>query len=170
MSAAWKSWPAPADGIGMHAWQNDRCAVCSRSNGTRRLVLDHCHLTGLVRGYLCSSCNSQEGWGSDAAWGDWRSGDNPANAHGWYEIYRNHLGATPISPYGALNYYSHHERAAWFELLPTALAEGRTTWPEDAPWIDTALARKAEAEEQVRTAVDSIFGGRFSSPKSGGAA
>ncbi|MFI2736620.1 endonuclease domain-containing protein [Streptomyces sp. NPDC018711] len=40
-------------------WQDGRCAVCGQ-NG-RRLVLDHDHETGLVRGWLCSSCNTREG-------------------------------------------------------------------------------------------------------------
>lgn len=169
MSGVWKSWPAPAVGADMFDWQNDRCAVCGKSNVTRRLVLDHCHLTGLVRGYLCSSCNSQEGWGGDAEWGAWRTGDNPANAHGWYEIYRNHMGATPISPQGALHYYSHHERIAWFELAPKALADGRISWPEDAPWIDTAVARREAAHNQVRSALGAIFDGLFPAPRDGAA-
>ncbi|KKK56841.1 hypothetical protein LCGC14_3060480 [marine sediment metagenome] len=32
------------------------CAICQRSG--RRLVLDHCHHTGVVRGVICGTCNS----------------------------------------------------------------------------------------------------------------
>lgn len=41
-------------------WQAERCAIC----GGRRshLVEDHDHTTGLVRGWLCQSCNASEGF------------------------------------------------------------------------------------------------------------
>ncbi|MFI5627592.1 endonuclease domain-containing protein [Nocardioides sp. NPDC051685] len=40
--------------------QRGQCAICDRP---RRLVLDHDHVTGLVRGALCSACNAAEGGG-----------------------------------------------------------------------------------------------------------
>lgn len=154
---AWKSWPLPADPeIDMFEWQDDRCARCSRSNVTRRLVLDHCHMTGLVRGYLCSSCNSAEGWGGDEIWGGWRTGDNPANALGQYEIYRNHMGATPVSSQGEIHWYSHEERIAWFTLAPERLAEGMP-WPEDVPSLATSAARRDAAYLHLQTAMDGWF-------------
>lgn len=36
--------------------QEGRCAICKRYHG-RRLVPDHNHQTGLVRGLLCNDCN-----------------------------------------------------------------------------------------------------------------
>ncbi|UPZ27599.1 endonuclease VII domain-containing protein [Streptomyces sp. LRE541] len=39
-------------------WQDGRCAICGK---TRDLVCDHDHATGLVRGWLCHSCNITEG-------------------------------------------------------------------------------------------------------------
>lgn len=39
-------------------WQDGRCAICGR---IRDLVCDHDHATGLVRGWLCTSCNTTEG-------------------------------------------------------------------------------------------------------------
>jgi hypothetical protein len=42
----------------LHTWQNSMCAMCGRDGD--RLVLDHCHETGLARGFLCSACNIKE--------------------------------------------------------------------------------------------------------------
>jgi hypothetical protein len=40
--------------------QNDRCLVCGahRDSLKRDLAVDHCHITGKVRGLLCSRCNT----------------------------------------------------------------------------------------------------------------
>lgn len=45
--------------------QGGGCAICG---GTRLLGVDHCHITGAVRGILCRKCNSGIGQlGDDAA-------------------------------------------------------------------------------------------------------
>ncbi len=41
----------------------EHCEMCGRA---RRLVLDHCHDTGLLRGWLCQSCNVMEGRSGDS--------------------------------------------------------------------------------------------------------
>lgn len=46
----------------LRRWQAGACAMCSASRG--RLLVDHCHRTGLVRGLLCTSCNTAEGMNS----------------------------------------------------------------------------------------------------------
>jgi hypothetical protein len=52
-------------------WQNGRCAICGHRY---ELVEDHDHDTGLVRGYLCRGCNTQEGVhrGDDNLFGRYR--------------------------------------------------------------------------------------------------
>src|SRR5574343_407239 len=35
--------------------QSERCAIC---HSDARLVVDHCHKTGVVRGLLCRACNA----------------------------------------------------------------------------------------------------------------
>lgn len=44
--------------------QGGKCAICRRK---RKLVVDHCHKTGAVRGLLCSACNLGLGNLSDNA-------------------------------------------------------------------------------------------------------
>jgi hypothetical protein len=38
--------------------QSGRCAICSKDfQSSKHTHLDHCHLTGKIRGILCSNCN-----------------------------------------------------------------------------------------------------------------
>jgi hypothetical protein len=77
--ACW-SWPIPPtpsipftrpDDIALFVfdcleeWQGERCAICGRDRGEP--VTDHCHRTGIVRGFLCRSCNLMEGHAEGAA-------------------------------------------------------------------------------------------------------
>lgn len=40
------------------AFQGGVCYICRRANGaTKKLAVDHDHVTGEVRGLLCSNCN-----------------------------------------------------------------------------------------------------------------
>lgn len=46
--------------------QEGLCAICRRQIGfTRETHVDHCHLTGKVRGLLCSGCNRALGGAED---------------------------------------------------------------------------------------------------------
>jgi hypothetical protein len=54
----------------LRRWQAGVCAVCSAS--PRRLLVDHCHRTGLVRGLLCTSCNTAEGAGNSPVFAAYR--------------------------------------------------------------------------------------------------
>ena len=69
----------------MAVWQRERCAVCGRkSYGS--LDTDHDHETGLVRGYLCRSCNTVEGFGGGLIFAKYRE-RCPAVICGYVEYY-----------------------------------------------------------------------------------
>jgi len=67
-------------------WQKDRCGIC----GYRwdRQVIDHDHETGLIRGYLCRSCNTLEGNRGyvDNEFTRYRE-RNPASICGYHDYY-----------------------------------------------------------------------------------
>ena len=68
-----KYWPGTTRSEAMSLYdelrekQGYRCAICQRhENGMdRQLAVDHCHLTGHVRGLLCASCNQGLGYLGD---------------------------------------------------------------------------------------------------------
>ena len=41
--------------------QNNRCKLCGKPPKNRALAIDHCHITGRIRGLLCVSCNTSLG-------------------------------------------------------------------------------------------------------------
>jgi hypothetical protein len=47
--------------------QKGLCKICGKTNGGKRLFVDHCHQTGDVRGLLCGKCNSAIGFFKDDA-------------------------------------------------------------------------------------------------------
>ena len=46
--------------------QNGCCAICGKPHEPKgrfkHMGVDHCHLTGRIRGLLCFKCNHQLGW------------------------------------------------------------------------------------------------------------
>jgi hypothetical protein len=44
--------------------QNDKCKICHRDD--RELFVDHCHASGIVRGLLCTQCNTAAGLIADS--------------------------------------------------------------------------------------------------------
>lgn len=132
---AWKTWPLPEGDVSLRDWQNGRCAWCG--DDRVRLVEDHCHDTGFIRGLLCNGCNIQEGTSAGPAWNGWREGDTPARAIGHVEVYERGWYGTTLSPYSPLNYYSPIERREWWDLC---VANGDL--PTCVPWSDSAKLRK----------------------------
>lgn len=46
--------------------QDGRCAICRDPPGKKRLAVDHCHVSNVVRGLLCGQCNLMLGNGRDS--------------------------------------------------------------------------------------------------------
>ncbi len=53
----------------MFTKQNGCCAICTihQSELKKALAVDHCHLTGEIRGLLCKGCNRGIGYFNDSA-------------------------------------------------------------------------------------------------------
>jgi hypothetical protein len=87
------------------AWHEGRCAICSDLAG-EDLVEDHDHDTGLVRGFLCRSCNTLEGFSKSETTGSiakYRR-RTPSQILGLRRSYRHPLTgqlARPVQPRGA---------------------------------------------------------------------
>lgn len=57
-----------ADRLRIRQSQGGKCAVCKNElQGGQREHIDHCHDTGIVRGILCSECNTGIGKLGDSA-------------------------------------------------------------------------------------------------------
>jgi hypothetical protein len=57
----WLDEPDEMVRIRFSQFHDGRCAICGNTWQIGRLVDDHCHRTGQIRGYLCRSCNTREG-------------------------------------------------------------------------------------------------------------
>lgn len=53
----------------MYLEQEGKCEICGKleEDNNRALAIDHCHITGMVRGLLCGKCNTGIGMLNDNA-------------------------------------------------------------------------------------------------------
>jgi hypothetical protein len=120
--ACWR-WPAPltctfADEDTAEeflAKWNRECAICGR---TGVLVKDHDHRTGMVRGFLCRSCNIKEGFSSAEVFRRYRE-RNPASIFGVSIRYYS-----PITGYAEPDTYEPNLDRAPGYALAAYLADG----------------------------------------------
>ena len=57
MNRVYKYGLSSADYLEMLEQQADLCAICGKADPAKALAIDHCHVTGVVRGLLCHNCN-----------------------------------------------------------------------------------------------------------------
>lgn len=81
----------------LRAWQRGRCAMCQVTDFfDNRLVEDHDHESGLVRGLLCRSCNTSEPHNYSVAFVAWRAGFTPMKMLGLTETYISSFTGLPV--------------------------------------------------------------------------
>lgn len=84
-------------------WQAGRCAICAYP-ADESLRLDHDHGSGMVRGLLCGSCNTQEAFwpNPDSIFGRYRS-KPPAAILGAHEVYYSDWGGDAVPAGGGVD-------------------------------------------------------------------
>lgn len=94
------------------------CALCSAR--PERLLVDHCHRSGLIRGLLCTSCNTAEGLRDAPSFVAYRSRP-PAVLLGMEEQYGSAWDGFALTPTGQIERNAAHVDAAeamFADILP----------------------------------------------------
>ena len=114
--------PSPAPPRDSAGWI-DIAGVCSMcadgwtgSKGGGSMVVDHCHVTGFMRGWLCSSCNALEASGVGQRWAEWRTSAPWLKDRARYSAYVDYsevlsppeLAELPIAELLSLHYARRH--------------------------------------------------------------
>lgn len=97
----------------LKSWQRGRCAMCGFKETD--LVEDHCHVTGLVRGWLCRSCNVQEGVSDAPRFVRWRAGWNPCSLLGIEQEYHSTVTGRLVLNWQGLRLRMTDEQRAVFD-------------------------------------------------------
>ncbi|MPV50074.1 hypothetical protein GCG21_08655 [Pseudactinotalea sp. HY160] len=123
----WRYWEPPAHGETFWNWSGNRCAMCGDCYAT---VTDHCHMTGLIRGRLCTSCNIREARSDHGRWQAWRDGENPAFRHGFAVVYYSPFSGTVLSPHSKLLLLTPEKRQEWWDEQAHRASMGQP-WPTE---------------------------------------
>lgn len=102
----------------LRRWQAGMCALCSAR--PERLLVDHCHRSGLIRGLLCTSCNTAEGLRDAPSFVAYRSRP-PAVLLGMEEQYGSAWDGFALTPTGQIERNAAHVDAAeamFADILP----------------------------------------------------
>lgn len=124
------SWPEPLRPVAnstavLRAWHEGRCAICGRDVPDTmydRLVEDHDHFDGRVRGYLCERDNLMEG-----------KSDHPV-----FVAYRERFPAEIVGVLATYKRKYHPDITASWDALGLAWAE--TSRKDPATWSPLAVA------------------------------
>jgi hypothetical protein len=142
----------------LHTWQDKRCAMCGRDG--EKTVLDHCHETGLARGFLCSSCNTKElTQGNNIEWKIYKSFP-PAKLLG-LSFYYNDFGQ---APYPIEHPFSKDEISAgieaWDDAFCYKIIKDFCSYDINLEWIDLSelrsLIRKSFVHIRTASSIDDI--------------
>lgn len=138
----------------LHTWQDKRCAMCGRDG--EKTVLDHCHETGLARGFLCSSCNTKElTQKNNIEWKIYKAFP-PAKLLGLH-FYYNDFGQ---APYPIEHLFSKEEVSAGVEVWDDAfcykIIKDFCSYDINLEWIDLSELRSLVRKSfiHIRTASD----------------
>ncbi len=119
-------------------YQQGRCAVCDEPRA--RLVVDHDHDSGLVRGLLCNGCNSSEGRDFRAPWFRAYRANPPAMRlglsvkYGQHKPRRRRVIASKLRP----DRWSRLDLEPWLNAMITEAEKGSEAGP--APCSDNSDA------------------------------
>lgn len=121
-------------------WQDGRCAMCGYDR--RNLVLDHCHESGLARGFLCSPCNIAESKSYDSTKWDIYRAFNPCKMLK-LNFYYNDFGSSPYPVENLLTKEQSEEGPKlWDDEFCYNLLKDYSSYRINLEWADCNMLRE----------------------------
>lgn len=135
-------------------WQDRRCAMCGYDDC--RLVLDHCHESGLARGFLCSPCNIAESKSYDSTKWDIYRTFNPCKMLK-LNFYYNDFGSSPYPMESLLTKeQSKKGPGLWDDEFCYNLLKDYSSYRVNLEWADSNMLR--EIVRKSLNHIDSVSG------------